>query len=125
MVPPWNRIGAGVEAALPALGFRGLSTFGPRPAAGPGYLNTHIDIIDWHGGRGFAGEAACLATATGHLSDRRTGRCDPEEPTGLLTHHLVHDAGCWQFVDHFLAELQDHPAAAWVTTADALAEAGA
>lgn len=124
MVPPWNRIGAGVEAALPALGFRGLSTFGPRRAAGHGYLNTHIDIIDWRGDRGFAGDTACLDTAIGHLSDRRTGRCDPDEPTGLLTHHLVHDAACWQFVDRFLAELNRHPAATWVSPADAFAEAG-
>lgn len=125
MVPPWNRIGAGVEAALPDLGFSGLSTFGPRPAAGLGYLNTHIDIVDWRGNRGFAGEEACLGAAIGHLSARRTGRCDPDEPTGLLTHHLVHDAACWQFIDRFLAELQGHPAAVWVTTADALAGVGA
>lgn len=125
MVPPWNRIGAGVEAALPGLGYRGLSTFGPRPAAGLGYLNTHIDIIDWRGNRGFAGDDACLDAAVGHLSNRRTGRCDPDEPTGLLTHHLDHDEGCWRFIDRFLAETQRHPAAVWVSTADAVAEAGA
>lgn len=125
MVPPWNRISAGVEAVLPELGFRGLSTFGPRPAAGLGYLNTHIDIIDWRGDRGFTGDTVCLDAAIGHLSDRRTGRCDPDEPTGLLTHHLVHDEACWRFIDRFLAETLRHPAAAWVTTAGAIAEAGA
>ncbi len=123
MVPPWNRIGAEVEAALPALGFRGLSTFGPRPAAGLGYLNTHIDIIDWRGNRGFAGDTASLGAAIGHLSDRRTGRCDPDEPTGLLTHHLNHDPACWQFIDRFLAETKRHSAAAWLSPADAIAEA--
>lgn len=124
MVPPWNRIGVGVEAVLPDLGFGGLSTFGPRPAAGLGYLNTHVDIIDWRGDRGFAGEDACLDAAIAHLSSRRTGRCDPDEPTGLLTHHLVHDAVCWQFIDRFLTALQAHPAAAWMTAAEALAEVG-
>lgn len=122
MVPPWNRIGPGVEAALPTLGFRGLSTFGPRPAAGLGYLNTHVDIIDWRGSRGFAGEAACLEAAIGHLSDRRTGRCDPDEPTGLLTHHLDHDPASWHFVERLLDEVRRHPAAAWVAAADALDE---
>ncbi len=125
MVPPWNRIGPGAEAALPPLGFRGLSTFGRRPAAGLGYLNTHVDIIDWRGSRGFAGEAACLEAAIGHLSDRRTGRCDPDEPTGLLTHHLNHDPACWKFVERLLDDVQRHPAAAWIAAADAIAEAGA
>lgn len=73
MVPPWNRIGAGVEAALPGLGFGGLSTFGPRPAAGLGYLNTHVDIIDWRGDRGFAGEEACLDATVAHLSSGAPG----------------------------------------------------
>lgn len=124
LVPPWNRIGPEVAAAVPTLGYRGLSTFEPRQMGVPGHVNTHIDIIDWHGSRGFAGEAACLGAAIAHLSDRLDGRCDPEEPTGLLTHHLVHDRDCWSFIDRFLAETRGHPAASWVSAPDAFGETG-
>lgn len=124
MVPPWNRIGGGVAAVLAGHGFRGLSTFGPREAAGGGRVNTHVDIIDWRGG-GFAGEAACLAVAIGHLADRRAGRCDADEPTGLLTHHLVQDDACWRFVDRFLAEIGGHRSTRWMAPTAVFAEAGA
>ena len=124
LVPPWNRIGPEVAAAVASLGYRGLSTFEPRPAGTPAHVNTHIDIIDWHGSRGFAGEAACLGAAIAHLSDRLDGRCDPDEPTGLLSHHLVHDQACWRFIDRFLAETRSHAAASWVSAPDAFREAG-
>ncbi len=115
LVPPWNRIGSGVDAVVPSLGYLGLSTFGPRPNGRPHQVNTHIDIIDWRGDRDFAGEATCLAAAVAHLSDRRTGRSDPDEPTGLLTHHLVHDRSCWRFIDRFLGATCNHAAAAWLS----------
>ncbi len=35
MVPPWNRIAPGLVPTLPEIGFRGLSTFGPRRRARP------------------------------------------------------------------------------------------
>ncbi len=124
MVPPWNRIDPKVAAALPGLGYRGLSTFEPRQAAGQAQVNTHIDIIDWHGSRGFAGDSACLGAAIAHLSDRLDRRCDPGEPTGLLTHHLVHDQACWSFIDRFLAETAGHSAGSWVSAPDAFGEAG-
>ncbi len=119
MVPPWNRIGPRLAAALPALGYRGLSTFGPRPSGRHAQVNTHIDIIDWHGSRGFAGEALCLGAALAHLTDRFDGRCDADEPTGLLTHHLVHDDASWRFMDRFLTETSGHDAARWVAAPDA------
>ena len=121
LVPPWNRIGPDVAAAAASLGYGGLSTFDPRPAGKTGQVNTHVDIIDWHGHRGFAGEAACLGAATAHLSDRLAGRCDPDEPTGMLTHHLVHDDGCWQFIARFLTETDRHDAASWLTAREAFA----
>lgn len=103
LVPPWNRIASpGLLPALPGAGYRGLSRFGPRDAsrspAGLCEVNTHVDIIDWHGSRGFAGEEAVLAAAVAHLRARRTGLADPDEPTGWLTHHAVHDAPAWNFL---------------------------
>lgn len=124
LVPPWNRIGPEVAASVASLGFDGLSTFNRREAGPPARVNAHVDIMDWHGSRGFAGESACLGSVISHLSDRLDGRCDAGEPTGLLTHHLVHDESCWRFVDRFLAETGRHEAASWIPAPSAFREAG-
>jgi hypothetical protein len=117
IAPPWNRIGPDIAAHLADWGYTGLSIFKPRDetvaAQGLVRVNTHVDIIDWKGTRGFRGEAAVLAQAIGHLSARRTGAVDRDEPTGLITHHLVHDAGCDAFVEAFIARVSGHPAARW------------
>ncbi|KGM33173.1 hypothetical protein P409_17305, partial [Inquilinus limosus MP06] len=65
------------------------------------------------GTRGFAGVDRTLAPVLRHLADRRTGTADPEEPTGLLTHHLAHDDEGWIFLDGLLSTLTRHPATAW------------
>jgi hypothetical protein len=114
MVPPWNRIAPAVTAALPGWGYRGLSTYKPRQAAaGLAVANTHIDIVDWPGTRGFIGTDRALADAVAHLAARREARCDGAEPTGLLTHHLAHDDGCWRFVPELVRRTRAHPAARW------------
>ena len=114
LVPPWNRIDPPVVAALPRLGFRGLSCFGPRPAGERATVNTHVDPIAWRAGRGFVGEAKALDALIGHLADRRTGAADADEPTGLLTHHLVHDAALWHFLDRLLEFTAAHAAVRWL-----------
>jgi hypothetical protein len=118
LVPPWNRIDAALVPHLPALGFRGLSAWGARAAAwaAPGLwqVNTHLDIIDWRGGRGFVGEAKALAVLVGHLAARRRNEVDADEPSGLLTHHLVHDAAGWRFIETLFARMAEHPAARWL-----------
>ena len=123
MVPPWNRIDPDIVPRLPALGYAGLSGFAPRKrrAAADGLVtvNTHIDIIDWHGTRAFGGESTALAAAIGHLAAKRAGAADDEEPTGLLTHHLVHDPGCWAFIRRFVNEISTHPAACWISARNA------
>lgn len=122
MVPPWNRIAGDVRVALPGWGYRGLSTFRPRRAAGSLIeANTHLDIIDWGGTRGFWGEARVLGDAVEHLALRRTGGCDGAEPTGLLTHHLAHDEGCWAFVREFVMRTRRHAAARWLEARDIFA----
>lgn len=108
LVPPWNRIAGSVVEVLAGLGYCGLSTFGARTKTGGlatlGVTNTHVDIIDWRGLRGFAGDAPCIAAAVAHLAARRAGTADPNEPTGLLTHHLVHDEACEAFIARFVDE---------------------
>ncbi|MDO8975062.1 polysaccharide deacetylase family protein [Reyranella sp.] len=99
MVPPWNRIAPVLVPTLPEIGYRGLSTFGPRPRLHPvrGLLqvNTHVDLIDWKGGRTFAGEETVLAALVTALARARGG---DGEPIGILSHHLAMDAGAWDFL---------------------------
>jgi hypothetical protein len=122
LVPPWNRIDPSLIAYLPGLGFRGLSTFGPRaaaePVAGLRQANTHADIVDWRGRRGFIGQAKALRSVIEHLEARRDGAADPDEPTGLLTHHLVHDEGCWSFLGRLFEATAAHPAVRWLAAGE-------
>jgi len=124
LVPPWNRIDAEVSAALPAQGFVGLSTFGPRAAreAAPGVVrcNTHADPIAWRRGRRFIGAEGAVDAVVAHLARRRERAVDADEPTGLLTHHQIFDAAAWRFVGELLARTRSHPAARWLAVADAL-----
>ena len=121
LVPPWNRIAPPVVSLLSGAGFSGLSTYGPRPArlAAPGLLqvNTHVDIVDWHGSRGFIGEGAALGQLVRHLAARRSGSVDAHEPTGVMTHHLAHDEGCWRFAGELALRLAQHRAAVWLDAA--------
>lgn len=119
LVPPWNRIGPGVVARLAEQGYRGLSTFAPRPAAlialSLVQCNAHVDPIAWRRGRGFIGADQAAAAIAAHLALRRETRVDPAEPTGLLSHHLDFDDAAWEFVDDLLARTLRHPAVAWLS----------
>lgn len=118
LTPPWNRIAPALLPDLAARGFTGVSTFGarssPSPAPNLRAVNTHADIIDWKGGKVFAGAEAASAALVAHLQARRLGEVDDAEPTGLLTHHLVHDAAAWEFLAQLFAALDEHPAVKWL-----------
>ncbi|GAB4359963.1 MAG: polysaccharide deacetylase family protein [Kiloniellaceae bacterium] len=114
MVPPWNRIAETLIAALPALGFAGLSTYkaraGGAPLPGLQQVNCHVDILQWRPERRFVGSEAALALLTGHLAAKRAGTADAGEPSGILSHHQVHDAAAWDFLAALLNRLARHPA---------------
>lgn len=116
-VPPWNRIAPAVLAGLAHLGYRALSAFGPRAAAeaapGLGRLNCHADPVLWREGRRFAGGAVALERLRRHLADRREGRADSAEATGLLTHHQAMAPAFWEFLEEWLRRMRHHPAAAF------------
>jgi hypothetical protein len=114
LVPPWNRIGGEIVARLPDVAVRGLSTIGPRTArcSAPGVVrcNAHVDVIAWRRGRAFIGADAAIDKLVAHLRARRDGSADPDEPTGLLTHHLdMSDAG-WEFVVELIARSRERGA---------------
>ena len=126
LVAPWNRIDEALVPDLPALGFRGLSRHTSRktvnPAPGLIECNTHLDVLRWRPERGFAGEETVLRLLVDHLRSRRLGEvASPGEPIGLLTHHLVMDEPAWAFVGALAAFLKDHPAARWLSAAEAFA----
>ena len=119
LVPPWNRISPDLYAGLEAIGFKGLSCFGAREVAQAAtdlwIVNTHVDVVNWKQGKKFSGDIDVVAQFITHLKNKRLGVADKAEPTGLLTHHLVHDDACWAFLDELLAILDDHPAVTWLS----------
>jgi hypothetical protein len=116
LVPPWNRIAAPLVPELAGLGFRALSVFGPeKPAALP-LINTHVDLMDWHGTRGARKPAALVADIVKRLRQMS----DTGGVMGMLTHHLVHDAAGWVFLGGLFEVTTRHPACRWTTSADML-----
>ena len=124
LVPPWNRIDPDLVPGLPDAGFRGLSTFGPRRAADPApglrQTNCHVDVVDWRGGRGFIGSHRAIAATVAHLAARRSQSVDPTEPTGLLTHHAMHEESTWTFIARLIERTWQHPATCWLTPSAAI-----
>jgi hypothetical protein len=114
LVPPWNRFKRTLVARLPAAGLHGLSAYGPRAAPqaarGVAQINTHVDVIDWRGTRGFIGEEHALRAVLKHLA------AQSGEPTGVLTHHAVHDQAAWAFLER-LFERTRRAGARWADAA--------
>lgn len=129
LVPPWNRIAAPVAARLPSLGFKALSAYGDRdpspspslaPATAPATagllrLNAHVDPVAWRTHRGFVGRTAALTMLAERLGRLLDGRADRAEPTGILTHHLVHDEATFAFLAELLGTLGNHDAGRWLS----------
>ena len=96
VAPPWNRMRTELAAALPGIGITGFSSYGKEePIPGVRRVNTHVDIVAWKDAKRFIGdeEAARLAM-TYVLGD---------QPVGWLTHHAVHDAEAWRFLERLFA----------------------
>ena len=94
-----------------------LSTLGARktrfPARGLVQCNVHVDVIAWRRNRAFTGADAAIECLVGHLQARRERSADPDEPTGVLTHHLDMTDGGWAFVDALIGRARDN-GAAWL-----------
>ena len=120
-VPPWNRMGEDAAAALPAAGYRALSGYRGRPEGPLPRLDTHVDLVDWRGGRRFAGAGTVLGALAGVLAERRAAGI--VAPTGVLSHHLAHDEAAWRFLEALLAWGEDAPGVRWIRPRDARAPA--
>jgi hypothetical protein len=118
LIPPWNRIDAALLPQLAGLGYQALSVYGPeKPAALP-LINTHVDVMDWHGTRG-GRDPQALAV---EIAARLRSMFEHGGAMGLLTHHLVHDAAVWDFMKALFTVTADHPACRWTAVTDILRE---
>ena len=127
LVPPWNRFDDCFLPLLLGCGMYAISRTSPRrrswPVPGVFEANIHVDLVAWAGDRGFVGEATALGGLIAHLRARRLGMAAADEPTGILTHHLVQD----ETVETFLLQLFDvtgaHDAARWLHATEVFAPA--
>lgn len=114
LIPPWNRIAPPVIEALPRLGFKALSTFGAARPAPLAILNTHVDIMDWHGSRGGWPAETIYGAINEWIDSERPG--DPV--IGILSHHLVHDRAAWEFLNDLSMLSGEHPGCRWERAGD-------
>lgn len=123
LVPPWNRIDPALLPHLASLGYAALSCFGSlAPQASVPVFNTHVDVIDWRGGRGGRSHEELVSEVNMHL--RRAGQGGG--PIGILTHHLVHNEAAWSFLARLFDTCAQHGGCRWLAVRDlAPAHAGA
>lgn len=118
LAPPWNRF---ADCFLPLLGRSGLAGISrakprrsPEPMPGVVEANVHVDLVAWAGSRDFIGEDAALSNLIAHLRARRLGLACADEPTGILTHHLIQDQPTDRFLHRLLDVTAAHAAAFWL-----------
>jgi hypothetical protein len=122
LVPPWNRFDDSHLRLIAGCGVSAISRIKPRrttrPAPGVVEVNVHVDLVGWKSGLGFIGEEAALGGLVGHLQARRSGEVCADEPTGILSHHLVQDDPTSAFLDRLVEETTRHMAARWLDAAE-------
>lgn len=114
-VPPWNRIAPVHARRLAEIGFAGLSCFRNDRPVDDGRLvvgNTHLDIMDWRGGRVGRPVQNLLSELHDLLARRRRSPATDEEALGILLHHRDHDEVAWNALDTLLAGMSSHPTVA-------------
>jgi peptidoglycan/xylan/chitin deacetylase (PgdA/CDA1 family) len=127
-VPPWNRIAPELLSILAEAGIAALSTIASpkqpeRPALMPeglARIDTHVDLIDWKGGRRFIGTASALGALVFWLRRSRIGDAASDRAIGILTHHMIMDCETAAFLEGLMKVVAEHHAARWVDTAELL-----
>jgi hypothetical protein len=122
LVPPWNRFDDSLSGLLARCGLTGISRARARSgclrALGIIEVNIHVDLVAWKEGRGFIGEDAALGGLVEHLRARRLRAGCADEPTGILTHHLVQDQATDAFLDQLITVSVAHPAVLWLDASE-------
>jgi hypothetical protein len=113
LVPPWNRIDPVLLTSLASVGFTAVSGFGRAKPASIRMVNTHVDLIDWHGGRGGKDHGLLVRELVAELQQRLDD--DSREPVGVLSHHLVHDEEAWSFLEKLFDLTAGNPACRWAS----------
>jgi hypothetical protein len=135
--PPWNRIEPALLERLDETGVVGVSTYRSTPSAPtPSRLprmDTHVDLIDWRGGRAPLsadavierlliwmrdGEASGGQPAMGQPENR--DKMPVDNPIGILSHHRVTPVEAWSDWAPIWRILQQHPGTEWVSPGGAL-----
>lgn len=119
MVPPWNRIEPRFVEMLGGLGFRGLSTFAGDArggACGLVHVNTHVDLIDWRGGR----RMKPLLQLKEEIEALLAQPC--RQSIGLLSHHLEMGLDDMRRMRQLLAYVDGLERCRWATLPSLLAE---
>lgn len=115
LVPPWNRIAPSLRPRLGSIGIECLSVFGPEKDRGIAELNTHVDVMDWHGTRGGRPQDVLFGEIAGRVETMDEGAA-----MGLLTHHLVHDEAVEHFLEALFSLTAAHPGCRWMSASDLL-----
>lgn len=117
VIPPWNRMDEALIQPIADRGYLGISRFGARTQTHVSercvVVNAHCDPIKWKSGPRFTGEVKALDQFISHLESRRIGVVDIDEPTGVLTHHIVLDEAGWDFCTRLIEVVNSHPGASW------------
>lgn len=118
LVPPWNRVSAEITGGLHRAGLAGWSGYADHVtdavlSASP----THLDPIDWKAGGGLVAVGPFIERLVRLIGEARA--IGPAaQPIGLLTHHLVHDAWIWAFLDGLLKTLRSHRCVRFIAAKD-------
>lgn len=118
LVPPWNRIDAGLLPYLGPLGFKALSVYGPVWPAPIRMINSTIDLMDWHGTQGCHDHSLLVRNMVAQLQQAFDHGGDG---VGLLAHHLVHDDEAWAFLERLFEITARHEACEWHSVGDIIA----
>jgi hypothetical protein len=122
LVPPWNRFDDSRLGLLARCGLTGISRARARSASSRALgiieANIHVDLVAWKGSRGFIGEDAALGGLVQHLRARRLRAVCADEPTGILTHHLIQDEATDAFLDRLITVSIAHPAVLWLDASE-------
>jgi hypothetical protein len=114
-VPPNHMISMSFKAALPRLGYFGLSAGLPLTPRLDDVreFNAEVDVMHWREGRVLPVSTVCEMLCE-QLRTRREGARPVNDPIGVLTHHSVFDDEGWEVVSTILEVLTGHRAVDWL-----------